>query len=83
MKYLLIILIRWKLPIEKLDSVLSPNQAQRKCWLFYFQMETNVRGIKVRLQEIVENINESLEELKYHLAEIQERLDEEETVPDK
>ena len=46
-------------------------------------METNVRGIKGRLQEIVENINESLEELKYHLAEIQERLDEEETVPDK
>lgn len=46
-------------------------------------METNVRGIKSRLQEIVESINDALDELKYHMADIQERLDEEEVVPDK
>jgi hypothetical protein len=34
------------------------------------------------LQEIIENINDTLEELKYHTAEIQGELDEEENPPD-
>jgi hypothetical protein len=43
-------------------------------------MKTNCRGIQTRLQEVVENINETLEELKYHLADIQDEDDDH--VPD-
>jgi hypothetical protein len=49
----------------------------------FFQMSTNVRGIQGRLQEIVESINDALEELKYHMADIQEQLEDDEVVPDK
>ena len=46
-------------------------------------MGVNARGIQGRLLEIIEAINETLEELKYHLADIEEELEEDEVVPDK
>ena len=46
-------------------------------------MGVNARGIQGRLLEIIAAINETLEELKYHLADIEEELEEDEVVPDK
>ena len=45
-------------------------------------MRTNCRGIQTRLQELIESINDTLEELKYHLADLKGQLEDEEETPD-
>ena len=35
-----------------------------------------------RLQELIESINDTLEELKYHLADLKGQLEDEEETPD-
>ena len=50
-------------------------------WIFLVSSQVKTE-VLFRLQEIIENINETLEELKYHTAEIQGELEEEESPPD-
>ncbi len=57
-------------------------QGPQFCHVYLIYIARLKLSMFFRLQEIIENINDTLEELKYHTAEIQSELDEEENPPD-